>query len=166
MWQVWHWFAQRKGIVFRCPLATGLCGMAQTVQQGVYAPLESLKFTRQLWQFKVAVFACGVAKFKLVRNGIERTARLPCQPPQAQAQQQHAAKECANINTHKLHARARGGKACVQYRQPTQNDRICLRNWAKKNRNIAHPFNAHLAVAPQRGVFRKGNLSCFAVLNV
>ena len=166
MGQVWRWFALGKGVVFCCPQTANFCGMAQPIQQGINTALEPFKLAGQLRYFNVAVFAGGVALLQLSRDGIERAAGMARQPPQAQAQQQHAANECSNIYTHKLHARARGGKACVQYRQPTQNDRICLSNWAKKNRNIAHPFNAHLAVAPQRGVFRKGNLSGFAILNV
>ena len=166
MGQVWHWFALCQGIVFRCPQTTSLCGMAQPIQQGIYATLESFKLSRQLRQVKAAVFASGVAVLQLIRDGIERTAGMACQPPQAQAQQQHATNECCYIDAHKLYACARGSKTGVQYRQPTQNNRVCLRNGTKENRYIAHPFNAHLAVAPQRGVFRKGNLSVFTILNV
>ena len=93
--------------------AAGLGGKAQALKQGVYASFESFQFSRQLGHIYIVVVPIGVAAFKFRSNCVERSTRLPRQPPKAQTQKQHAANKGPHIDAHELHARACGGKTGV-----------------------------------------------------
>ena len=113
MRQIFHWFALLLSIILGGAQAAGLGGKAQALKQGVYASFESFQFSRQLGHIYILVIPFGVAALKFRRYGIERSARLPGQPPKAKTQKQHAANKGPHIDAHELHARACGGKTGV-----------------------------------------------------